>query len=100
MSLVTMQEVKEWCEIDHDEIDARLEALAIGASEIILNYLKKPVDYWQDSAGEPAGVPGSVKYATLKVAAAMFENRDGSGPPTLSQDVKDMIHRYRDPALA
>lgn len=98
--LVTMQQVKTHLFIDHDQDDAKLLEIASDASEIILNYLKKPVDYWQDSSGEPSGVPGSVRAATLKTAAALYENRDGSGTPALSQDVMDMIHRYRDPALA
>jgi hypothetical protein len=100
MPLVTMEDVKSWCEVDHDNDDQKLEEISIGASEIMLNYLKKPVDYWQDTAGLPEGVPGSVRYGTLKVAAALYENRDGSGPAALSQDIKDMVHRYRDPALA
>jgi hypothetical protein len=95
-----MEDVKSWCEVDHDEDDAKLEGIAAGASEIMLNYLKKPVDYWQNTAGEPAAVPGPVRYGTLTIAAALYENRDGSGPHPLSQQVKDMVHRYRDPAFA
>lgn len=100
MPLVTMDEVKSWCEVDHDEDDAKLADIAIDASEIMLNYLKKPLDYWQDTAGAPAGLPRTVRAGTLKIAASLYENRDGSGPPALSQDVQDMVHRYRDPALA
>lgn len=100
MPIVTMEQVKSWCEVDHDEDDAKLEQIASDASEIMLDYLKKPLDYWQSSAGDPAGVPGTVRAATLKVAASLYENRDGSGPEALSQDVKDMVHRYRDPAMA
>lgn len=98
--LVTMQQVKTHLFIDHDEDDVKLQEIANDASELILNYLKKPVDYWQNTAGDPVAVPGSVRAATLKTAAALYENRDGSGTPALSQDVMDMIHRYRDPALA
>lgn len=100
MPLVTPAQVKAHLLIDHDEDDQKIDEITIDASEMMLNYLKKPIDYWQNTAQEPVGVPGSVRAATLKVAAALYENRDGSGTPALSQDVKDMVHRYRDPAFA
>jgi hypothetical protein len=100
MSIVTAQQVKEHLQMDHDLDDSKIAEIAQDASELMLNFLKKPFDHWQDTAGEPAGVPGAVKAATLKLATALYENRDGSGTPALSQDVKDMVHRYRDPALA
>lgn len=100
MPIITMEQVKVHLEMDHDLSDAKLEEIAQDASDTMLNYLKLPLDTWQDSAGVPAGVPGPVRAATLKIAASLFENRDGSGTPALSQDVKDMVHRYRDPAFA
>lgn len=100
--LVTPEQVKEHLLIDHDHDDAKLATIAEEASHVMLNYLKKAEDWWQDSSGEPVDVPGTITAATLKVAAALYENRDGSpnATPALSQDVMDMVHRYRDPALA
>lgn len=100
MPIVTFEQVKTHLQMDHDLDDQKIEEIAQEASDTMLDYLKKPLDYWQDSAGQPAGVPGVVKAATLKVAASLYENRDGSGTPALSQDVKDMVHRKRDPAFA
>jgi hypothetical protein len=100
MPIVTFEQVKVHLLMDHDADDAKIEEIAQEASDTMLDYLKKPLDYWQDTNGDPTGVPGVVKAATLKVAAALYENRDGSGTPALSQDVKDMVHRHRDPAFA
>lgn len=100
MPIVTFAQVKAHLQVDHDLDDQKIQEVTDDASETMLNYLKKPFDYWQDTAGEPAGVPGPVKAATLKLAYSLYENRDGSGTPALSQDVKDMVHRFRDPAFA
>lgn len=100
MPIVTTEQVKAQLQMDHDLDDAKIAEIAQEASDTMLDYLKKPLDYWQDTGGEPSGVPGVVKAATLKIAASLYENRDGSGTPALSQDVKDMVHRHRDPAFA
>lgn len=72
------------------------------ASAIVLDYLKRDAGEWQDSAQEPESVPSVVEAATLIVAGALYENRDGAGNAAepLSQTVKDLLHRYRDPAMA
>lgn len=100
MALITLEQLKEHVVMDHDLDDSKLQQIADDASELMLNYLKRPLDSWQDTALAPDGVPGPVRAATLKIGAALYENRDGSGTPALSQDVKDMVHRYRDPAFA
>ncbi len=100
MPIVTFEQVKAHLNMDHDADDVKIAEIAVEASETMLDYLKKPLDHWQDTNGDPVGVPGAVKAATLKIAAALYENRDGSGTAALSQDVKDMVHRHRDPAFA
>lgn len=100
MPIITFDETKRHLKVDHDEDDDEITEIAADASALILNYLKVPEDQWQDTNLQPASVPRPVRAAALKVAAALYENRDGSGTPALSQDVKDMVHRFRDPALA
>lgn len=102
MPLVTFDQAKTHLRVDDDDHDEEIEEIRIRASFILLDYLKKDEDYWQDSTGEPADVPGSVSAATLLICGALFENREGSDKdaPPLSQAVMDLVHRHRDPALA
>lgn len=107
MALVTLDEAKNHLHIelentDHDDdLDLKREA----ASAILLDYLKVSEDYWQDSNSAPVSPPYLIRAATLLILGALFENREGNPAgqgvaEPLSQAVKDLVHRYRDPALA
>jgi hypothetical protein len=102
VALVTFDQAKEHLQVDHDEDDAKIEFIRQQASHIVLDYLKAEEGTYQDSSEEPVDVPGAVEAATLLVCGALYENRDGSDKESspLSQAVKDLLHRYRDPALA
>jgi hypothetical protein len=100
--LITVEQLKTHLGIQNDDHDERLNEIVLEASAIVLDYLKRPETDWQTTSGEPDGVPYVVVSATKLVAGALSENREGndSDPSPLSQTVKDLLHRYRDPALA
>lgn len=96
--LITVDQAKLHLRIDADtaEHDELLELVVPMASAIVLDYLKRDAASWQTTAGAPEDVPGPVQAATLLVMEALV---DGVDEP-LSQPVKNLLHRYRDPALA
>lgn len=98
MALITLEQAKLQLRIDdeNDEHDEHLEELIEDASGIVLDYLKKSETEWQTTSGEPEEVPRAVISATKLVLQSLFEGDD----EPLSQAVKDLLHRYRDPALA
>lgn len=100
--LITLDQAKAHLVIEHDEIDETIEEKVQEASAIVLDYLKRDEAEWQNTSGDPDGVPYLVQAATKLVVGALMENREGNdnGPQPLSQAVKDLLHRYRDPAIA
>jgi hypothetical protein len=96
MALITLDQAKRHLRMGDDE-DEEIEEKVNEASAIVLDYLKVPADEWAVGA-----VPYLVQAATKLVLGALMENREGNadGPEPLSQAVKDLLHRYRDPALA
>lgn len=97
--LITMHDVKMQVNVDHDEDDVLLQYIAESASDIILDYLKKPLDTWQDADGNPDAVPRTVVAATRLVAAALYADREGANDP-ISVAVESLLMRLRDPAMA
>lgn len=97
MALITLDQAKRHLQIVNDEQNEEIEEKVNEASAIVLDYLKVSEDAYE--IGE---VPYLVQSATKLVIGALLENREGnaSGPEPLSQAVKDLLHRYRDPALA
>lgn len=120
MNIVTLKQVKNHLDIDHDESDEMLETMRFDVSEIIIDYIKAngnaltfngrvlDISTWMDRLGEPikAQIPGVIRAAALQAIAAVFENRDGSqpgrlaNPQIISQNVIDLLARMRDPAMA
>lgn len=96
-SLVTLTEVQDRLRIDGDDNDLDLMRMAEEATDIVLNYLKRPsqqgdgYDEWT-----PETVPGTVRSAILLVVRNLHDELD----EPLSQAVKNLVERYRDPALA
>ena len=71
--MLTLEEVKRHCRIDHSDEDALLLALidtAIAASADYLN---------MDAADLPVAVPAPVKTAALLLVGALYENRESMG---------------------
>lgn len=95
MALITVDQAKAEERITHDDLDDVLEEKVNEASHIVLDYLKREETEWQTTAGEPDDVPYLVQAATKIVVHNLIE-----GIEPLSQAVKDLLRRYRDPAIA
>lgn len=102
MALITVDQAKLHLRIDNDDHDDKLQEIISDVSEIILDYLKVDSALWQTTDGEPEDVPGAVRAAVKLGVSAMFENpeQDEKGPLVLSQTVKNLLMRLRDPAIA
>lgn len=106
MAIVDFDTAKEHLRITHNTLDAEILTKLEHASAIVVDYLKKPVGTWelgdvsQHSSGDSGeNAPYPVEAATLLVLGALMEGREGEDQ-ILTQAVKDLLHRYRDPALA
>lgn len=103
-TLITLFQLKNHLRIVDEVEDADLQGKLEMASAVILDYLKLNglPDAWQgetdDSPG--TGVPPLVQAAALLVAGELYKNREASAADVLSQGVKDLLRRQRDPALA
>lgn len=93
-ALVTTEEAKKRLRIDFADDDALVGELVSEATDIIVDYLKKPDHDWTAET-----VPFRVKAAILLVTGSLYENRD-AGEEVLTSSVRALIHRDRDPALA
>lgn len=93
-ALVTLAEVKADLNILNADRDTELTLKAELATDIVMGYIKKDADelYWDDET-----VPYRVKAAVLLVVRSLF-NDDNADP--LTEGVKAILHRDRDPALA
>lgn len=104
-SLVTLTEIKDHLYIQsadttHDnDLSLKIEIV----SDIIMDFLKltEPPDEWYDDESPPVlTIPGRVRGVALLGVAEMYEHREASMNDVLSDKIKDILRRTRDPALA
>lgn len=94
--LVTLPLAKKHLRVDHTDEDEYIGLLVDQASGIVRDYLKVEVGEWGEEA-----TPQPVQAAVLLVIGNLYAHRgDDPGTNPLSQAVKDLVHRFRDPALA
>jgi len=79
--MLTLDYVKEFLRIDHDEEDGYISVLIILAKELCENYLRCDLPEHE-----------SVKQAQLLVISHFFENRNGEDVPTV---VYRLLDAYR-----
>jgi len=101
-ALVTLPEAKAHLRIMHDDEDATITLMMNAATEIVVDYIKRPDHEWTD-----ADAPFLIKAAVLLVLTGLYENRGDEESPDYSQadgylakTVTAILHRYRDPAFA
>ncbi|AHE56015.1 head-tail connector protein [Sphingomonas sanxanigenens] len=92
VALVTLAEAKAHLRILSNDEDADIDLKREGASDIIVDYIKRPEHGW---TAETA--PALVKSAVLLMLGALFADRETAEIPS---GVKAILWRYRDPALA
>lgn len=96
--LVTFTEARNHLRVDGavesplGPIDQDIDEKILQASHIVTDYIKRPEHGWTD-----ADAPPLIKAAVLIVLSVLFD-RPGEDP--LTPGVKNILHRYRDPALA
>ena len=99
VALVTLNAAKEHLRLDDADQDEEVEARIGDASDIIVDYLKRPNHGWTDQT-----VPGQVRAAVLLVLGSLWVNRDAVGDAAdqdpISPAVVSLLRRMRDPALA
>ena len=71
--MLTLEEVKRHCRIDHNDEDPLLLALIDTAIAAIADYLN------MDAADLAVAVPAPVKSAALLLVGALYENRESMG---------------------
>jgi len=92
VAFISLLQAKADLRIDGDEQDLDIQMKVEAASEIVLDYIKRPTADWTDSTA-----PALIKAATILVLRSLF-NDDEADP--LSDAVIRILFRYRDPALA
>ena len=71
--MLTLEEVKRHCRIDHNDEDALLLALIDTAIAACANFLN------MDAADLVVAVPAPIKSAALLLVGALYENRESMG---------------------
>lgn len=96
-ALVTIEEARRHLKLTTSnmadaDVAADVADKAEAATDIVIDYIKQPDHEWTD-----ADAPALIKAAVLLVLGDLFDNREAA---TISDPVKNLLHRYRDPALA
>lgn len=105
IALVSLDQAKEHLRVVHDDDDEDIFSKIEQSSAIILDYLKLdviPNDWGNLSAESPAGtgVPHLIQSATLLALGELHNKREAAEVNVLSEAVKSLLRRSRDPALA
>jgi hypothetical protein len=98
VALVTEDEARLHLRIDStgesppDVVDQTVSMKILQASEIVVDYIKYYDHPWDETTA-----PQLIKAAVLIVLGVLYDSPDKD---PLSDGVKSILHRYRDPALA
>lgn len=96
--LVTLAEARVHLRVDGETenplgpIDQDITNKILQASDIVTDYIKQPDHEWTEEDAPPL-----IKAAVLLVLSKLF---DAPMDDPLPDGVKNILHRYRDPALA
>lgn len=101
VALVELASAKRRLRIFHDDDDVDLTDMLIQASDIVIDYIKRPEHGWTAS-----NAPALIQAAVLLLVAGMYQHRGDAEPDFtpangyLDRSVTAILHRYRDPAVA
>lgn len=106
-ALISLDAGKEHLRVDHSLDDSDIQSKILEASLIVLDFLKLSSipSSWSGGTGStntPTGntVPENVQAVVKLILGELYRNRDAGTSIVLSQTVKDLLRRLRDPALA
>lgn len=99
--LVTLEQAEEHLRNHGIEADTEMTDKIAAASDIVLNYLEvdpeaSPITYPWSSASAPFGIQAAV----LLVLGELYANRESTTSDPLSPSVKNLLRRWRLPAMA
>ena len=102
--LVTLDQGKDHLRVQTAAEDNDITTKIEQASGLVVDYLKLsglPAE-WDSPANSPPGknVPQHVQAAVLLCLGELYRNRESSSANVLSDAVKSLLDRTRDPALA
>lgn len=115
IELLTLQEAKDHVRVTASNADSDIQFKIVQASAILLNYLKVPMDATVDDSPPTLpwlhtdflgghtteGVPPwDIKAAAALIFGELYWKREGGEANPLSDTVKALLTRYRDPAMA
>lgn len=95
--LVDLETVKAHLRRDDDDDDERIVQTTERASAIVLDYLKISQDSYGGTDGNLDDVPMMVEAATLVVIENLYDHPEID---PLTDAVRSILHRMRDPAMA
>lgn len=98
-ALITLAEAKAHLRVTAAAEDTLIAAYAEGATDTVINYITQADDTWTDTDGDNAA-PALIRMAILLVLGSLYSNRGDMEADYLSEPVKNLLRRYRDPALA
>ena len=78
-SCVTLDEIKSWLRVDHEDDDDLLKTLGEAATELAETRIRRPIIAEDDAsaiAKTEDTVPKSIKIAVLVITSFMYENRN------------------------
>ena len=89
--MLTLEEVKRHCRIDHNDEDALIEALMTTATAACADYLN------MDAADLVVAVPAPVKSAALLLVGTLYEQRESVGerPYNRNPTFEALLNPYR-----
>lgn len=92
--LVTVAQAKTHLRVDHQDSDADIHLKLDQASAIVMDYIRPPEEEWDEATAPPL-----IQAAVLLVLGELYDGSRAMGDP-LTPGVKNLLRRYRDPALA
>ena len=78
---MTLDEIKSWLRVDHEEDDDLLKTLGEAATELAETRLRRPIIADDDASAISKTidtVPKSIKIAVLVITSFMYENRNAT----------------------
>ena len=94
--LIDLSTAKASLRVMHDDEDFKINSEAEMASQIVVDYIKRPDHGWT-----PETVPLHVRAATIHILHRIHDDPMGEmDGGWLSPVAKELLHRERDPALA